>query len=196
MRTALPFAALLLATSLSAQPCKPVVFSQSAAAIVWTVPIAAFDAALAADTLVIETKSDIVAVDANSGARRWTTSIAHKGASGRVDPMVVTNGRVFINLGPEMRIIGLRDGDVITSVPMPRWIRVLEGPPLVGVADNAPRLGSTLFALDDDGGIRAQRIVRNVEEIWLAGQTIIARMTRNLYNEAPGVLRLMFRRPR
>jgi hypothetical protein len=56
---------------------------------------------------------------------------------------------------------------------------------MIAVANNSPRLGSTLFALDDDGRIRAQRIVRNVEELWLAGQTIIARTTRNLNDEAP-----------
>jgi hypothetical protein len=185
MRTALPVAALLLATSLAAQPCKPVGFSQSPAAIVWTVPVAAFDAALAGDTLVIETKSDIVAVDTNSGAKRWATSIAHADSSGRVEPIVVTKGCVFVNVGRELRIVSLADGHVIRSVPMPRWMRMLEGPPLIGVADNAPRLGSTLFAFDDDGRIRAQRIVRNVEELWLDGQTVIARLTRNRYNEAP-----------
>jgi hypothetical protein len=185
MRTALPVAALLLATSLAAQPCKPIGFSQSPAAIVWTVPVAAFDAALAGDTLVIETKSNIVAVDAASGVKRWETSIVYADASGRTDPMVVTNSRVFVSLGRELRILALADGRVLRNVPMPLWIRMLTGPPLIAVANNSPRLGSTLFALDDDGRIRAQRIIRNVEEIWLAGQTVIARMTRNLYNEAP-----------
>jgi hypothetical protein len=185
MRTALPLAALMIATSLSAQPCKPVVYSQSAAEIVWTVPVAAFDAALAGDTLVIETKSNIVAVDAASGVKRWETSIIHADASGRTDPMVVTNGRVFVSLGRELRILALADGRVLRDVPMPLWTRMLYGPPLIAVANNSPRLGSTLFALDGDGRIRAQRIVRNVEDLWIDGQTVISRLTRNLYNEAP-----------
>ncbi|HEV7572986.1 MAG TPA: PQQ-binding-like beta-propeller repeat protein [Thermoanaerobaculia bacterium] len=185
MRTALSVAALVITTLLSAQPCKPVALNPSPAAIVWTVPVAAFDAALAGDTLVIETKSNIVAVDAASGVKRWESSIVHADASGRTDPMVVTNGRVFVSLGRELRILAMADGRPLRNVRMPLWIRMLTGPPLIAVANNSPRLGSTLFALDDDGRIRAQRIVRDIEEIWLTGQTVIARMTRNIYNEAP-----------
>jgi hypothetical protein len=147
--------------------------------------VPAVDAALAGDTLIIETKSNIVAIDASSGVKRWTISIVHSDASGRTDPMVVTHGRVFVNLGRELRIAALSDGRLISTAKLPRWMRMPEGPPLIGVADNSPQLGSTLFALDDDGRIRAQRIVRNVEELWLDGQTVMARMTRNVYNEAP-----------
>jgi len=175
----------LIALPLLAQPCKPIAFEPLPAAIVWTTPAPAFDAALVGDTLVVETKSSIVAIDARSGVKRWTTNIIHADAAGRTDPMVVTHGRVFVNLGRELRIVPLSDGRLISTVKLPRSLRMLEGPPLIGVADNSPQLGSTLFALDDDGRIRAQRIVRNVEELWLDGETVIARMTRNLYDEAP-----------
>jgi hypothetical protein len=185
MRAILCVGCCLLASAVLAQPCKPVSFEQSPATVVWTVPVKATNVALAGDLVVVETSSAVMALDSSSGTKRWETSIAHANAAGRSDPMVVTHGRVFVNLGRELRIIALADGHILKNTAMPRWIRMLQGPPLIAVANNAPQLGSTLFALDDDGRIRAQRITRNVEELWLADETIVARMTRNTYNEAP-----------
>lgn len=184
MRATLCVAWCLLASTVLAQPCKPVAFEQSPATVVWTVPVKATDVALAGNLVLVETSSAVMALDASSGAKRWETSMAHADATGRADPMVVIHGRVFVNLGRELRIVALADGHILKNAAMPRWMRMLQGPPLIAVANNAPQLGSTLFALDDDGRIRAQRITRNVEKLWLAGETIVARMTRNIYNEA------------
>jgi hypothetical protein len=185
MRAILCVAGWMLASAALAQPCKPVSFEQAPATIVWSTPVQAVDAALAGDVLVVETPSAVMALNASSGTKRWQVSVAHTDASGRTDPMVVTNGRVFVNLGRVIRIIALADGLTLKDAAMPRWMRMLVGPPLIAVANNAPQVGSTLFALDDNGRIRAQRITRNVEELWFAGEIVVARMSRNIYNEAP-----------
>ena len=172
---------LLAATTIA--PCKPVAMKPTPAKVVWTLKSDVKDARLAGGKLILELQRHVRAVDPATGTILWERSIAHASASGRTEPMVVAADRIYVALGSELLVLSLRDGTLLSRVAMPRWIRMLEGPPLIAVANNEPMLGSTMYALDENGRVRARRLTRRVEAMWFADDVVIARLTRNQSDE-------------
>jgi PQQ-like domain len=179
MRRLVFLAIVLVAPPVLAQPCRPSAPASFPANIVWSADIVAVDSALAGKTLIVETRQKLIALDVESGRTQWEVDIAHHDATGRTDPMVVAHGRVFVDLGRELLVVSVAGGRQLVRAKLPQWTRMLKGPPLIAVANNAPVLGSTLYALDDEGRIRARRMTRYVEELWLAGEIVVVRMSRN-----------------
>ncbi len=179
MRRLVVLSIALAAPPALAQPCRPSTPAPLPANMVWAATIEARNSALAGKTLIIETHSKLIALDVESGRMQWAVDIGHHDASGHTDPMVVAHGHAFVDLGRELLIVSVADGQQLVRAKLPQWMRMLEGPPLIAVANNALVLGSTLYALDDDGKVRASRMTRSVEELWLADETAVVRMSRN-----------------
>lgn len=176
---------LCVPTLEAAEPCVAMNLTPVPATIVWKMLIDVRDAKPAGDLIVVETRSRILGVSSMTGATSWDAPLAHSEDTFRTDPMVVLQDRVAVALGQEILFVSTRDGKTLARAVMPRWVRMLAGPPLIAVVNNDPRLGSTLYALDGDGRIHARMITRNVEEMWIADGRVIARTVRNIAAEAP-----------
>lgn len=176
--------ASLLAASAVIAPCKPVAYPAVPATIVWRDPSAASDSVLVDGTLVMQTKTHLRALDAVSGRVRWETLVARGGSEWKTD-LVVSGGRLFVNRGEELLIVAVSDGRDLARVRTPRWFQLLKGPPLIAVSRNEPVLGSTLYALDEDGSVRAKRMVRRVDALWVIGDTVVAKLGRNSELDGP-----------
>ena len=165
-------------------PCTPVAVKPEPAELVWTARENLRAWGLSGDALIIQAPPRIVAFDLATGVKRWETPFPRPDARPEW-PMVVASDRVYLAVGSTLTILSAKDGTVVDRRQLPPGIHQLEGPPLLAIARNEPRLGSTLFSLDRNGRVRARAITPIVEEVWLLGDLVLVRTLRSTLDEAP-----------
>jgi len=170
---------VIFALLLAIAPFSPVDVKPQPAQVVWRSDVMPQASAMAGDTLILATGSRVVALDAATGATKW--EVLTKG-----NQIVVDGDRVVIGGSDEVVIIALHDGRVLFRRAMPEATNFLKGLPLVAASNGWP---SHIYLLDRDGAVRAKRIVRHIESMWIADGTIVVSSTANAgLSEGPTVV--------
>lgn len=174
-------AAILLAATL--QPCRAIALQYTPARIQWRLRMAVWSMRLAGKIVVAQNSQGLSAVEPWSGRVLWSRPLKRsieliERRIVAAEEYAILTDRVAVIDEPNLVLLDIRSGKEIRRVHFDRPVRSVAGPHLIAVTDRRP--GSTLYALDDDGSIRARRLVRTIHELDEWGDVVTGRLDGSL----------------